>query len=379
MQSHLDGGRLHRLRTARATTQADLAAQLNTSVTLLNRIEGGHQQIDERTTAQLANALDCSTEMLSRPLPDQLYSRPWLRAYADAPKKTVDEYVADTLLAMECIGQLRLKRIPERLPLFDGDANSEDDIEEFALEVREEAGVDPDKGVPNVTRAVERLGCVVLPLDSELGKHLGMSMHVDGVPVLRASRPVPGGGVPGDRQRFTLAHELGHVTMHATLPPPDTAEQAKAIEKQAHRFAGAFLLPGDPFLSDLEAVGGRVTLTTLANLKGRWGVAIKAMVVRLQNLGRIEGDQARSLYKQISARGWNKNEPVTVGNERAVWMDQALAQRFRGEADAMSAAGLHCGLGRPYLESWVSWEPRSGLDADVLDLSAHRRARGSRG
>lgn len=374
MHAYLDSGRLNRLRTARATTQSDLAAHVNTSVSLLNRIESGHQQIDDETAARLAHALDCSTDVLGRPLPDQLYTRPWLRAYADAPKKTVDEYVADTLLAMEFIGQLRLKRIPERLPLFDGDPNNDDDIEEFALEVREGAGVDPGKWVPNVTRAAERLGCVVLPLDSELGKHLGMSMHVDGVPVLRASRPAPGGGVPGDRQRFTLAHELGHVTMHATWPPPDTAEQAKAIEKQAHRFAGAFLLPGDAFLSDLEAVGGRVTLTTLANLKGRWGVAIKAMVVRLQNLGRIDADQARSLYKQISARGWNKNEPVTVGNERAVWMKQALERRFLDDADAMSAAVLQCGLGRSYFESWVSWEPLPSLDADVLDLSARRRA-----
>ena len=202
-----------------------------------------------------------------------------------------------------------------------------------------------------------------------------MSMHVDGIPVLRTSRPAPGGGIPGDRQRFTLAHELGHVTLHATLPPPDTAEPEGAIEKQAHRFAGAFLLPGDAFLSDLEAVGGRVTLTTLANLKGRWGVAIKAMVVRLQNLGRVDADQARSLYKQISSKRLNKKEPVTVGNERAVWMKQALEQQFRGDVDAMNAAVLQCGLGRSYFESWVSWEPLSSPDADVLDLSARRQAR----
>lgn len=376
MYAYLDIGRLNRLRTARATTQSDLAAQLNTSVSLLNRIASGHQQIDEATAAQLAHALDCSIDLLGRPLPDQLHTRPWLRAYADAPKKTVDEYVTDTLLAIEFIAQLRLKQIPERLPLFDGDANNDDDIEEFALEVREEAEISPGMWVPNVTRAAERLGCLVLPLDSELGKHLGMSMHVDGRPVLRVSRPTSDGGVPGDRQRFTLAHELGHVTLHATCPPPDTAEQARAIEKQAHRFAGAFLLPGDAFLSDLEAVGGRVTLSTLANLKGRWGVAIKAMVVRLQNLGRIDVDQARSLYKQISARGWNKDEPVTVGNERAVWMKQALERRFRDDTDAISAAVHQSGLGRSYFESWVSWDQPTGRDADVLELSSRRRAKG---
>lgn len=377
MHAYPDSGRLNRLRTARAITQAELAAQLNLSVSVLNRIESGRQPVDSETATRLAHALDCATEVLARPLPDLIHTRPWLRAYADAPKKTVDEYIADTLLAMEFVDDLRLKRIPERLPLFDGDPNNDDDIDEFALEVRQEAEVDSSKGVPNVTRAAERLGCVVLPLDSELGKHLGMSMHVDGIPVLRTSRPARDGGVPGDRQRFTLAHELGHVTMHATCPPPDTAEQAKVIEKQAHRFAGAFLLPGDAFLADLEEVGGRVTLTTLAELKSRWGVAIKAMVVRLQNLGRIDADQARSLYKQISARDWNKHEPVPVGNERAVWMKQALVRRFGAEVDAIDSAAQHSGLGRSYFESWVSWEPPAQRTAEVLDLAARRRVRDS--
>ena len=47
-------------------------------------------------------------------------------------------------------------------------------------------------------------------------------------------------------------------------------------------------------------------------------MAVKAMVIRPQQLYRIDLDQARSLYKRISARSWNKDEPVDVGNERAI-------------------------------------------------------------
>ena len=374
MHAYLDSGRLNRLRIARGTTQAELANALNISTSVLNRIESGRHPVDDETVQHIARALECSAAVLARPLPDVLPTRPWLRAYADAPKKTVDEYIGDTLLAIEFFDDLRLKRIPERLPLFDGDPNDDEDVDDFALEVRQAADVDATREVPNVTRAVERLGCLVLPLDSELGKHLGMSMHVNGIPVVRTSRPSGDGGIPGDRQRFTIAHELAHVTMHATCPPPDTAEQAKAIEKQAHRFAGAFLLPGDAFLEDLDSLGGRVTLTTLSKLKGRWGVSIKAMVVRLQNLHRIDPDHARSLYKQISARDWNKREPVPVGNERAVWVKQALERRFSEATDAIAAAADHTGLGRSYFESWVSWEPPAQDDAQVLDFPTGRRA-----
>jgi Zn-dependent peptidase ImmA (M78 family) len=298
-----------------------------------------------------------------------LYTRPWLRAYADAPKKTVDQYVADTLLAVETFEALRLRRMPDRLPTFAGDPNDDHDIDEFALDVRHAADVNGDIGVPNVTRAAERLGCVVLPMDNELGKHLGMSVRADDVPVIRVSRA--NGKVPGDRQRFTTAHELGHHLLHSTSPPPESSEQAKIVEKQAHRFAAAFLLPGDAFLEDLDSTsGGRITLSTLVALKERWGVAVKAMVVRLQQLGRVDSDQARSLYKQISARGWNTGEPVFVGNERAVWLTKALARRFPGGTacvDAAEEVGLHAS----WFDRWTSWEQPRESEATVLAFARH--------
>lgn len=366
MNSFLDHGRIHRLRTARGLTQAELAESIDVPASVFSRMLTGSLAVDDEAANRLAVELDCAPALLRRGTNDVLFTRPWLRAYADAPKKTVDQNVADAVLALEAFESLRLKRIPEHLPLFAGDPNNDEDIDEFAAQVRDVAEVDSPVAVPNVTRAAERLGCVVLPMDHELGKHLGMSMHVDGVPVLRASRPSSDGGIPGDRQRFTIAHELGHLTMHSTCPPPETTEQARVIEKQAHRFAGAFLLPGDAFLDDLEVRGqGRVTLATLAQMKEHWGVAIKAMVVRLQNLHRIDADQARSLYKQISARSWNKAEPVEVLNERAIWLEKALAKRFP-DGDAIASAAVVSELGRSYFDSWLRWEAVEQREASII-------------
>ncbi len=342
---------------------------------VFSRVLSGQLSVNDVDARRLADILECRPDLLSRPTSDPLHTRPWLRAYADAPKKTVEQYLADTLLASECFDELRLKRLPERLPAFTGDLNDDNEIDEFATAVREAADVDPVQAVPNVTRAAERLGCLVLPMDNELGKHLGMSLFVDGTPVIRVSRPSGDGSLPGDRQRFTLAHELGHVTLHASCSPPETANQARAIEKQAHRFASSFLLPGDSFLSDLDAVGGRVTLSSLARLKERWGVAIKAMVIRLQQLQRIDMDQARSLYKQISSRGWNKDEPVEVGNERAVWLGKALSQRFPGE-DPVAQAAERTGIRRSYFESWSAWEPAA--NATVIQFEPRSSGPASR-
>lgn len=376
MTTTLNTERVQRLRSALGITQSELAATLGVPASSVARLESGRMEADEATLGTIAKLLECTPEKLTSPAIDVLYTRPWLRAYADAPKKTVDQYLSDTLVAVEVMDHLRLRRMPDRLPTFDGDANSDLDIDEFAMDVRHAADVNGDTGVSNVTRAAERLGCVVLPMENELGKHLGMSTRVDEMPIIRVSRANT--KVPGDRQRFTVAHELGHILLHATCPPPDSSEQAKIIEKQAHRFAAAFLLPGDPFLDDLSGVsGGRVTLSTLVALKERWGVAIKAMVVRLQQLGRIDADQARSLYKQISARGWNTGEPVYVGNERAVWLAKALRQRFP-EDESHATAAAQSGLSESWFDRWTAWERATRPDATVIDFAA-RRGRSSVG
>jgi Zn-dependent peptidase ImmA (M78 family) len=171
-----------------------------------------------------------------------------------------------------------------------------------------------------------------------------------------------------------VAHELGHLALHASTGSPQTAEQASQIERQANRFAGAFLTPADPFLEDLREAGGRVTLRTLSTLKEHWGVAIKALVMRCRTLGVIDDDHARSLYKQISARGWNKAEPITVPNETAIWLTKALAARFRGPTDPISAGADAVGLSSSHLQRWIDWTPTApDRAANVVSLADRRR------
>jgi hypothetical protein len=113
-------------------------------------------------------------------------------------------------------------------------------------------------------------------------------------------------------------------------------------------------------------------LSTLIALKERWGASIKSMVVRLQQLGRIDSDQARSLYKQISSRGWNTGEPVFVGNERAVWLTKALDRRFPGDK-TLSDAGDESGLHSAWFERWTTWDQPSTPGATVLQFGGRVR------
>ncbi len=320
-------------------------------------VENGHHELDPDALHALAQTLDCSPRYFA-PSSETVFDRPKLRAYADAPQRAVDRTLYDSIAAAEAIRATGIRPLIMRLPVYDGDLNDDDGIDRIAADVRTSAGVEANAVVPNVIRAAERLGCVVLPLDGELGRHWGMSLTADGIPLIRVARPShdPEHDIPGDRQRFTVAHELGHLVLHAGSAQPSTPAEASRMEREANRFAAAFLVPGDAALDDLQANGGRVTLSTLAKLKQKWGYSIKAFVVRFRELGVIDDAQARSLYKQISARKWNKEEPHRPGTETAVWLTKAIREQFPGP-DGITMAAEKSELGTRYLERWLDWSP----------------------
>lgn len=371
------GERIRLLRMAIGKSQTSLGEELGfKGNTLVSKIETGRAPLDDQLAVDIAAALGCTVQLLYKPLEPVLATKPWLRAYADASAKVVDQVLADNLLAHEFFTGSGLRRVPDSLPLFDDDVNDDDAIEEFAEYVRTVAEIPEGSPVMHAVRAVERLGCSVLPLESELGRHLGLSQRIDGRPFIRLSRAWSNEGthhVPGDRQRFTVSHELGHLALHSETPPPRTPEEAKRLENQAHRFAAAFLAPAAPLLDTWHELGGRATLGVLQKLKATWGVAIKMLVTRFRQLEVIDDDQARSLYRQISARGWNTSEPVEVPNEQPVWLEKSLTQAFPASnaetSSLLAARGF--GIDPSHISRWTTWEQPRPLDGRVVLLPPH--------
>jgi Zn-dependent peptidase ImmA (M78 family) len=112
----------------------------------------------------------------------------------------------------------------------------------------------------------------------------------------------------GDRRRFSVAHEMWHLVLHQ-----NPQEAPHALERQADMFAEAFLLPAGAMRG---ALAPPITLTTLANLKARWGVSLQALIRRAHTLEIITPSQYRSLHAQLGARGWRTQEPIAVPVEQ---------------------------------------------------------------
>lgn len=109
----------------------------------------------------------------------------------------------------------------------------------------------------------------------------------------------------GVRSRFDAAHELGHLVVHRAVDGLEFLKRYSEIERQAHLFAGAFLLPAESFAAEVS----RPSLDTFAALKPRWKVSIGAMIMRCVQLGIIDAEYATRLWKSYSARGWRRGEP----------------------------------------------------------------------
>lgn len=113
------------------------------------------------------------------------------------------------------------------------------------------------------------------------------------------------------RTQFDGAHELGHIILHPQVEDIEqlTRDEFKRIEKQAHEFAAAFLLPKNSFSADLPEKY-RTNLDYYVELKKKWNVSISAMVMRAYHLDLLTFNQYQHLMKKIALKGWKTREPL---------------------------------------------------------------------
>ena len=139
------------------------------------------------------------------------------------------------------------------------------------------------------------------------------------------------------RSRFDAAHELGHLVMHADVMPA-----SQAVERQANRFASAFLMPRETFLMECPH---RLVWGHFEELKRRWGVSLSALVRRAYDLGRFgEATYRRAcmqLNQKYNAGGVRRLEP----HEPAVEVPTVVADAIEALDEQNPLEGLARRLG----------------------------------
>jgi Zn-dependent peptidase ImmA (M78 family) len=144
---------------------------------------------------------------------------------------------------------------------------------------------------------------------------------------------------PGDRQRFTLAHELGHLLLAGRLAV------GLDEEKACDRFAGAFLAPRTSVHQLLGPSRHALEWQELYVLKHEFGLSMSGWLQRAKHCGVITDAVHLLLIKRFSAKGWRKSEPGNpLPQEHPRVFDQlvyrALAEKYISESKAAELLGI---------------------------------------
>jgi Zn-dependent peptidase ImmA (M78 family) len=183
--------------------------------------------------------------------------------------------------------------------------------------------------IPDLIDVLETHGIRVFMIDANIDpKFVGLAASVNQIPII-----VVGSNWPGDRQRFTLAHELGHLMLSGRLADDIDEEIA------CNRFAGAFLIPRRSVEQELGAHRSYIEPKELALLKEEFGLSMAGILYRARDLGIVSPAWRAEQAKLFRTKGWHLAEPGKIyPTEKAYVFEQmvfhALAEGYIGESKA---------------------------------------------
>lgn len=356
------GARLTDLRELLELTQTELAKRSGIPQSTISEIERGDRELSMSSIVAICGAVRMPLSFFDFPAAPVDPSDVHFRKLSGAGVKATRSALRHFQELQRITGMLVQDSDREAMALAPVTGNlSGNDIEFIASETRNELGVPRDRPIKHVMRSVERGGAAVAPLvrvgaqHPAFDGHSGMSRR-DPQSALIMYTPMKA----GDRQRFTVAHELGHLKLHGHR----TVHDERVREKEAHRFAGAFLYPRQVAEADISE---SLSLNGYARIKASWGIAIQALIQRGRDLGLISTDRQRSLMIQISSRGWRKQEPVEVGIEQPILLWRMLSSTY-GHSPYMAASNRF-GIDPERLELWIPNRAATGPGkGDVVQL-----------
>jgi Zn-dependent peptidase ImmA (M78 family)/DNA-binding XRE family transcriptional regulator len=196
--------------------------------------------------------------------------------------------------------------------------------ETAAQVVRERWGLG-SKSITNVVHLLEAHGIRVFSLAADISTVDAFSFYSErGTPfaVVNTARS-------GERQRFDLAHELGHLVLHCE----DIVPQGRETESQAQRFAAAFLMPREDVMAQPL---WNADVQRILRAKRRWRVAAMALTHRLRELDMLTEWGYRDACVYLSQAGYRKAEPHGITPESS----QLLGKVFHALREQKASAAF---------------------------------------
>jgi len=273
-------------------SQKELSELLEVTQGYLSKVENGLLLITERLLTDLMFTLRYPEKFFLDPSPIYPPSMAFYRKYKSLAKRSQDKVCAVTNITRLNIEKMVVSVDLDHKTVPHCDLDEYETPEQAAMAVREFWSL-PRGPIQNLTGVLEDAAIAVKMHDVDTRAFSGINLPVAKIHYVI----LVNSGMPWDRIRWTLAHELGHIVMHS-LPTPN-------MEEEADRFAAEFLMPSQMIRTELS----EVSLESLASLKPRWKVAISALLKKALSLNRITERKYRYLWMQMGRLGWRLREP----------------------------------------------------------------------
>jgi Zn-dependent peptidase ImmA (M78 family) len=325
------GNRLKLARTAAGLSLRALEERLNRLVTAqaIGKYERDEMMPSSTVLIALARALEVSEDYLLNAGNVELVA-------VEFRKKKLTKTKEDAQVRARILSEVERYLEIEKILAIDGRqpaiprtaVRSFDDVEDAAEQLRRTWKLGED-AIPNLCEFLEDKGIKIcaIPLPASVSGVQAIVTAAKGhdipVIVINSEHPV-------DRQRFTLAHELGHLCLDV--------RGHLDVENACHRFAGAFLVPAKILRRGVGAHRSALPPRELFGLKLLFGMSARAIAYRCRQLDIISQPTLSSLFKLFARRGWRLNEPGDLKAERPARFERlcirALAEGYISEAKA---------------------------------------------
>ena len=299
------GKNLKKIRLLKNLSLKEAGKLLNMSSTAISKYEKGDIVPNSSKLIEFANAYKVKTIDLIK-----AYKNPKMEFTSFRKKKRL---VGGNL---ELLKQLILEEVSKYLEVLDlSNVNSNtfklkkyscndfNDAEKAAEKFRNFIEISNKQPISDLINILENLGIIIIQVknyDNRFSDFDGLSEIVEGVPVI----VLLDGITDGARQRFTIAHELGHLILDIKNEHIDT-------EKLANRFASALLMPKEAIINEFGSLRKKISFYELNAFKNEYKVSYAATIYRLKDLNIIN----EYLYKKLNifiSKNIGKNDPNPI-------------------------------------------------------------------
>lgn len=307
MNKEFNGERLKEARIYCGITVADLAKKLGCQRQTVSNYENGKSSPTvDFVINNIARTLEFPPKYFMEKKTNVAIGSTYFRALLTTNKMYRAEQIQKMEIVAEIYNFLRDYIVFPELDIIEAESKNP---EEAAMALREKWGLS-DKPIENIIHVVEEHGILVTSFSTNTDDIDAFSQMVKVDNNITYLIGYSNNKTSASRIHFDIAHELGHICLHEWSEDIEMLEREefKEREKEANRFAAAFLLPRESFIDDLKE--HKLNIPYYTELKKKWKVSIQAMNRRAYNLGIISSDEYQMMIRTLQRRGMRKEEPL---------------------------------------------------------------------